>query len=114
MRKATVIVFTLLFLGLGFNAYACLIPIYGSLALDMQSDCSEPLEQPAGQFCDGFKTLGVQASPASDSHYVAGSAAGLVSTPFPFDVAVDYSRWQHPPIETHPRELCSSTIVLRI
>lgn len=115
MRKPAVIVVLILFLGFGFNAYACLIPIYGGIQQGMQN-CSEPVEQPAGQFCDSFKHLGIQASSASDSHYYLeiGSAVVLVSPPFALNTTPAVSRWQHHPIESHPRELCSSTIVLRI
>ncbi|HJU05297.1 MAG TPA: hypothetical protein VJ692_09080 [Nitrospiraceae bacterium] len=118
MRKAIAIILVLLFVGLGFNAYACLIPIYGELPIGMSSNCSEPMEQPAGQFCDGFKNLGIQASPASDLHdlhsVAIDSAAFPVSTPLSFILTADDSRWQHPPIESHPLDLCSSTVVLRI
>ena len=53
----------LLFLGLSFNAYACLVPLFGAADATMGSGCSGPGEQPARQFCDAFKTLGVEASP---------------------------------------------------
>ena len=56
-----------LFLSFSFNAYACLVPIYGGLKVSQGSDCTMPGEEPAAQFCDGFKTLAVQSAP--DSSY---------------------------------------------
>ena len=52
----------LLFLGLSFNAYACLVPLYGATAATMGNGCSDSQEQPVRQFCDAFKTLGVQSA----------------------------------------------------
>lgn len=66
MRRASrllTVTLVLLFLGLSFNAYACLLPLYSGTAGAMDRDCSAPDQQPARQFCDTFKTLGVQASP---------------------------------------------------
>ncbi len=51
-----------LFLSFSFNAYACLIPIYGDRDLVPESDCTTPGKEPSAQFCDGFKSLAVQAS----------------------------------------------------
>jgi hypothetical protein len=49
-----------LFLSFSFNAYACLVPIYGGMKVSQGSDCTTPGEEPASQFCDGFKSLAVQ------------------------------------------------------
>ncbi|MEP6932340.1 MAG: hypothetical protein ABI988_00105 [Nitrospirota bacterium] len=49
-----------LFFALSFNAYACLLPVNGVTASSMGDGCSTPDEQPVSQFCDVFKTLGVQ------------------------------------------------------
>ena len=49
-----------LFFALSFNAYACLLPVNGATAAAMGKGCSTPDEQPVYQFCDAFKTLGVQ------------------------------------------------------
>jgi hypothetical protein len=54
-----------LFLAFSFNAYACLVPIYGGMKVSQGSDCTTPGEEPASQFCDGFKSLAVQAGPDS-------------------------------------------------
>jgi hypothetical protein len=75
-----------LFLSFSFNAYACLVPIYGGMKVSQGSDCTTPGEEPALQFCDGFKSLAVQAGPdisSSDlSNYVlAGNISSLVPVP---------------------------------
>ncbi len=66
MRRVRVVfagALVLLLLVFSFNAYACLISLFGTPQATMDSGCSDPHEQPARQFCDAFKTLGVQASP---------------------------------------------------
>jgi hypothetical protein len=51
-----------LFFALSFNAYACLLPVNGVTAGAMGNGCSTPDEQPVYQFCDAFKTLGLQSA----------------------------------------------------
>jgi hypothetical protein len=51
---------------LSFNAYACLVPLYGSIEVMNGSDCSMPQEEPARQQCDAFKSLGIQGVPSVD------------------------------------------------
>ena len=51
-----------LFFALSFNAYACLVPVNGVTTTPMANGCSTPDEQPVSQYCDAFKTLGVQAA----------------------------------------------------
>jgi hypothetical protein len=51
-----------LFFVLSFNAYACLLPVNGVTAGAMGNGCSTPDEQPISQYCDAFKTLGVQSA----------------------------------------------------
>ena len=75
-----------LFLAFSFNAYACLVPIYGGMKVHQGSDCTKPGEEPASQFCDGFKTLAVQSSsdiPSGGlSHFVlAGNTPSFFPTP---------------------------------
>lgn len=50
-----------LFLAFSFNAYACVVPIYTDMPVTQESDCTMPGEEPVTQFCDGFKTLAIQA-----------------------------------------------------
>ena len=68
----------LIFLGLSFNAYACLVPLYGAANATMGSDCSSPEEQSARQFCDALKTLSVQTAPSA-LQAVDASAHAVVS-----------------------------------
>ena len=59
-RSFLVISLVVLFFALSFNAYACLLPVNGVTTPAMGNGCSTPEEQPVYQFCDAFKTLGVQ------------------------------------------------------
>jgi hypothetical protein len=63
-RSLSVLACTLvvLFFALSFNAYACLLPVNGVTVAAMDTGCSTPDEQPVYQFCDAFKTLGVQSA----------------------------------------------------
>ena len=75
-----------LFLSFSFNAYACLVPVYGGMKVSQGSDCTTPGEKPASQFCDGFKTLAVQSSsdiPSGGlSHvFLSGNVPSLLPTP---------------------------------
>ena len=60
-RSFLAISIVVLFSAFSFNAYACLLPVNGSPAAAMGNGCSTPDEQLVYQFCDAFKTLGVQA-----------------------------------------------------
>ena len=62
LRPPLAIFVILLFFALSFNAYACLLPVNGVTASAMSNDCSTPDEQPVSQYCDAFKTLGVQSA----------------------------------------------------
>lgn len=81
VSRALVVALVLLFTALSLNAYACLVPVYSGVR---GGDCSTPAEQQARQFCDGFKTLGVQAPapahPLPDS-LVQEGAGGLALLP---------------------------------
>ena len=63
-RSRSVLACTLvvLFFALSFNAYACLLPVNGVTPAAMANGCATPDEQPVSQFCDAFKTLGVQSA----------------------------------------------------
>ena len=63
-RSPSVLACTLvvLFFVLSFNAYACLVPVNAVTAAPMANGCATPDEQPVSQFCDAFKTLGVQSA----------------------------------------------------
>ena len=86
VQKLLALFFIGLFLSFSFNAYACLVPVYGGMKVSQGSDCTTPGEEPASQFCDGFKSLAVQAGPdisfSDVSQYVgAGNISSLVSVP---------------------------------
>jgi hypothetical protein len=63
-RSLSVLACTLvvLFFALSFNAYACLLPVNAVTPAAMANGCAVPDEQPVSQYCDAFKTLGVQAA----------------------------------------------------
>jgi len=56
-----------LFIVLSFNAYACLLPVHGATPAALENRCSTPDEQHVTQYCEAFKTLGVQ--PANEVHF---------------------------------------------
>jgi hypothetical protein len=61
-RSLSILACTLvvLFFALSFNAYACIIPVNGIPAATMENGCSTPDQLPVNQYCDTFKTIGVQ------------------------------------------------------
>ena len=63
-RSRSVLACTLvvLFFALSFNAYACLLPVNAVTPAAMATGCATPDEQPVSQYCDAFKTLGVQSA----------------------------------------------------
>ena len=50
----------ILLLLFSINAFACLVPIYGGPHTMDGSNCAQPGEESAKQFCDQFKQLAVQ------------------------------------------------------
>src|SRR5690606_5066706 len=73
-RPLTLFLITI-FLLFSFNAYACLVPVYGGIKVTQGSDCHKSAEQSAFKFCEGFKSLAVQSNfdtPYGFSHFVAG------------------------------------------
>lgn len=94
-----------LFLTFSFNAYACLLPIYGGMEVRQGSDCTNPEEKPASRFCDGFKTLAVKSGPdisssALSNLVLAGNFASLASSLVP--VPVTTSQFLPIPARGHP------------
>jgi len=83
---------TVFLLAFSFNAYACLVPLPGTSDAPMANGCSTPIEQPARQLCDTFKTLGVGSGSLSSSllvdHHLqadhAAAALPAVSHHFPW------------------------------
>ena len=110
---ATALVF--IYFLLSFNAYACLVPLYGGQA-DQYSDCSMPQEQPAQQYCDDFKSLAIQSvsSPQLQGDVVAFQAADVGFSP-PVQESLSsrnlFTRGGPPPFAQDPLALTS---VLRL
>ena len=106
----------LLFLGLSFNAYACLVPLFGAADVAMGNGCSDPQEQPVRQICEAFKTLGLQASPelnpAIDSQIFG--AEDTVWLSLLFSLTAQSSRAYAHPADGPPKDLLVETTVLRL
>lgn len=106
LRRLIAVFIALLFFGLTFNAYACLVPLFGVPEAAMDRDCSSPQDQPVRQFCDSFKTLGIQASPAplqaSDAHAdleSLGGTAPLDSSATPWRYGQEQHFLSYPPAD---------------
>ena len=119
MRRVRVVfagALVLLLLVFSFNAYACLIPLFGTPQATMDSGCSEPQEQPSRQFCDTFKTLGVQASlephRAVDCQTICPEDTASLS--LLFSLTAQSSRAYAHPADGPPQNLLVRTIVLRL
>ena len=116
LRPPLTVFLVLLFFVLGFNAYACLLPVNGIAASAMSKGCSTPDEQPVSQYCDAFKTLGVQVADklplGSNSHAICpedtASLALLVFLTSPS------SRLSDHPAVSPPQDLLLKISVLRI
>ena len=105
-----------LLLALSFNAYACLLPVSGITEAAMSKGCSTPEEPPVYQFCDTFKTLGVQ---SADKHQLNSDCQTIC----PVDTASlallvvlssDNSRLSDHPTVGPPQDLLLKISVLRI
>jgi hypothetical protein len=105
-----------LFLALSFNAHACLVPLFNASGSAMTNGCSTPDEQPVRQFCDTYKTLGVQSTDEStegiDSQIICAAILDL-STPL-LGAASHGGRLSEHPAVGPPRDLLLKTSVLRI
>ena len=109
------VILVLLFLGLSFNAYACLVPLFGVAGVTMGSGCSDPEEQPVRQFCDAFKALGVQASPQSQSAIDCQTVCpeDTASLLLMSDLTVQGRAHDHP-ADSPPQDVLLKTAVLRL
>ena len=115
-RSYLAISLAVLYLALSFNAYACLLPLYGGVEVAQGSDCAMPKEPPVRDACDAFKTIGVQtlssAEPLQDCHFQS-IAGELVSAPILVSVqSRHYNLSGSPPfLDRDPLSLAS---ILRI
>lgn len=115
-RTALAVTLVLLFLGLSFNAYACLLPLNGASASSMGNGCPSQEKQPVRQFCDTFTTLDVQTSPQADPasnyqtlcHEDTASLFHLLSLSASSSCAYDCS------VDADPKDLLVKTSVLRL
>ena len=105
-----------LFFVLSFNAYACLVPVNGATLAAMENRCSTPDVRPVYEFCDAFKTFGVQSADTRhlnrDSQTIcsedAASSGHLVILTSPSN------RWSDHPTVGPPQDLLLKISVLRI
>lgn len=105
-----------LFFALSFNAYACLVPVNGVTTTPMGNGCSTPDEQPVSQYCDAFKTLGVQAADKLplNSDYQALCSEDTASLALLVIRTSDSSRLSDHPTIGPPQDLLLKISVLRI
>jgi len=117
MRIVAIAVIVLLSV-MTFNAYACLIPIDSS-PLSTMGNCPSPQEEQVPQFCDIFKTMGVELSVSvSDSQHsksvLAFDFQGLdqIAT----QASQSYTAWYHcyHQPRQHPQDPLLKLSVLRI
>ncbi len=116
IRSLLAVTLALLFLGLSFNAYACLLPLNGASASAMANGCPSQEEQPARQFCDAFTTLGVQASPQADpaSNYQTVCHEDTASLFHLLSLSASSSRVYDRSTDAVPQDLLVKTSVLRL
>jgi hypothetical protein len=116
VRKLAVGALVLIFLTLSFNAYACLVPVFGTAMASMGNGCSDPNEQPVREFCDSFKTFSVQSvvKPVSaiDHHVICPEETAFLS--FLFNLPARESRFHNHPANSPPQQFLVKTTVLRI
>jgi hypothetical protein len=105
-----------LFFVLSFNAYACLLPVNGITAAAMGNGCSTPDERPVYQFCDAFKTLGVQSVDKLhlNSDYQTICSEGTASLALLAILTSNSSRFSDQPTVGPPQDLLLKISVLRI
>ena len=117
-RSPSVLACTLvvLFFALSFNAYACLLPVNGVTAAAMANGCATPYEQPVSQYCDAFKTLGVQSADklSLNSDCQALCPEDTASLALLVILTSHNSRLSDHPIVGPPQDLLLKISVLRI
>ncbi len=109
-------VLVVLFFAFSFNAYACLLPVNDVTAVAMGNGCSTADDQPVSQYCDAFKTLGVQSAgklPLS-SDYQALSPENTASLALLVMLTSHSSRLSDHPTVSPPQDLLLKISVLRI
>jgi len=106
----------LLLLIFSFNAYACLLPLFGLPQAAMGGSCADPQDQPVRQFCDTFTTLGLHA--ASDFHHSVDAQVVYPAEAIPLAWLMSlFTRTPHLqgyPAQKPPQDALVRTTVLRI
>lgn len=106
----------LLLLIFSFNAYACLLPLFGVPQAAMGGGCADQQDQPVRQFCDNFTTLGLHA--ASDFHHSVDAQGVSPADTVPLTWLMSLSTWtpliQGYPAQRPPQDALVRTTVLRI
>lgn len=104
-----------LFLLFSFNAYACLLPLFGAPQSTM-GGCADEQEQPVRQFCDSFTILSIQS--ASDFYLCVDapvvSPAELALAPLSLILTPRLTPTQDFPAQRPPQDEVVKTTVLRI
>ena len=108
--------FVVLFFAVSFNAYACLLPVNGVPVAAMGDGCSTPDEQPAFQFCDAVKTLGVQSVDKVhlNTDYQTICSEDTASLALLVQLISHNSRLFDHPLVSPPQDLLLKISVLRI
>ena len=119
MRRVSIVfagALVLLLLIFSFNAYACVLPLFGVPQAAMGGSCADPQDQPVRQFCDTFTTLGLHA--ASDFHLsvdaqvMSPGEAALLTSLISLSPLIPSS--QGYPAQRPPQDAVVRTTVLRI
>jgi hypothetical protein len=116
IRLFLIISLILLFAGLSFNAYACLMPLFGTTTASMGNGCATPEEPPVREFCDAFKLLTVHNSSGlyHDVVYQAFYPEESASFSQLLNLrATNHLTFDHPE-HAPPRDVLLKTTVLRI
>src|SRR5216684_2241144 len=117
MKRAQLIAVALavVYFLLAFNAYACLVPLYGGIQVTKGSDCTMPQEQPARQQCEAYKALGVQTA-SSALQAIDFSAHAIVAAVPPTLPSVLSPHKSPQPWNTSPptEDILALTSVLRL
>jgi len=105
-----------LFFALSFNAYACLLPVNGVTPAAMANGCATPDEQPVSQYCDAFKTLGVQSADklSVNSDCQALCPEDTASLALLVSLTSHSNRLSDRPVVSPPQDLLLKISVLRI
>ena len=105
-----------LFFALSFNAYACLLPVNGVAPAAMANGCATPDEQPVSQYCDAFKTLGVQSADklSFNSDCQALCPEDTASLALLVSLTAHSNRLSDRPVVSPPQDLLLKISVLRI